>query len=75
MKRVTISFTLLCIYYAGCGAPPQNASPEVITTEESRFAPSTWVSLQSRIFCAQTPLRHLTVLTIDHCTVIFLDYG
>ena len=42
MKKLTISITFLLLFYAGCVAPPQNASPEVTSTEESKFTSSKW---------------------------------
>ena len=42
MKKLTISITFLLLFYAGCVAPPQSASPEVTSTEESKFTSSKW---------------------------------
>ena len=42
MKKLTVSITSLLHFYAGCVAPPQNSSPEVTSTEESKFTSSKW---------------------------------
>ena len=42
MKKLTTSITFLLLFYTGCVAPPQSASPEVTSTEKSKFTSSKW---------------------------------